>query len=102
MLLIFMTALSVIPGWEIIDQTDEDWIAPGYSVATLHQIDPVEYAGSSMSETMDVLSIQCYSVFIDTPDGEKWQVILLFGDKLVLLQEDSQVREFGISVNRSL
>jgi hypothetical protein len=91
-----MTTLLASQGWDAINQSDDEWITPGYSVATLHQIDPVDYAGSNMSETRDVLSLQCYSVFVDTPDGDKWRVILLFGDKLVLLQEDSEVREFSI------
>ena len=70
---------------DILDSTDGEWIAPGYSVTELVLIDPWDYV--TVIEN-DPRNIACQAFFVDTEQGEKWRVIIVGSDKLVVLQED--------------
>ncbi len=90
-----LTVLLVSLGWDAINITGDEWITPGYTIATIEMIDPLDYT-DSIPTTSDVILLQCKMLFVDTPDGEKWRVILRLTDKLVLLQEDSDAVEFDV------
>ena len=49
-----------------IDNTDGEWVAPGYEVITELEFDPLEYVD-------DVQAAQAF--FMDTDDGEKLRLI---------------------------
>ncbi|NOQ21754.1 MAG: hypothetical protein GQ565_03770 [Candidatus Aegiribacteria sp.] len=84
----------------ILDQTDEEWTAPGYNVIEEVSINPLDYGEPiSWGENCNgpTASIGCQGFFVPTEDGEKWRIIMLLKDKLVVLQEDEEVREIPLS-----
>ncbi len=69
---------------DILDNAEGEWIAPGYSVTERVLIDPYDYV--TVIEN-DPRNIACQAFFVDTEQGEKWRVIMVGSDKLVVLQE---------------
>ena len=61
-----------------IDNTDGEWVAPGYEVITELDFDPLEYVD-------DVQAAQAF--FMDTDEGEKLRLILV-GDNRVLVFDE--------------
>lgn len=64
---------------------DSIWVAPGYELVTDLTIDPYEYGDPP---TMGCGGLE--SFFIDTPNGEKWRIILTYDNEVVMLQEDQE------------
>ena len=84
----------------ILDQTDEEWTAPGYRVIEEVSINPLDYGEPvSWGENCNgpTASIGCQGFFIPTENGEKWRIILLLKDKLVVLQEDEEPRDISLT-----
>lgn len=78
-------SLATTVSVDILDNADGEWIAPGYSVTERVLIDPYDYV---MVMENDPRNIACQAFFVDTELGEKWRVIMVGSDKLVILQED--------------
>ena len=78
-------SLATTVSVDILDNTDGEWIAPGYSVTERVLIDPYDYVTAIEN---DPRNIACQAFFVDTELGEKWRVIIVGSDKLVILQED--------------
>jgi len=80
----------------ILDQTDEEWTAPGYNVIEEVSINPLDY-GEPVDWSSSSASIGCQGFFVPTEEGEKWRIIMLLKDKIVVLQEDEEVREIPLA-----
>ncbi|MBD3277439.1 MAG: hypothetical protein GF388_03980, partial [Candidatus Aegiribacteria sp.] len=78
-----------------IEDIDGTWTAPGYRLIEEAVIDPLDY-GEPLLLGNDKC-IGCNSFFVDTPEGEKWRVVLTFPDKVVKVQEDSEPVEYPIA-----
>jgi hypothetical protein len=61
-----------------IDNTDGEWVAPGYEVITELDFDPLEYVD-------DVQAAQAF--FMDTDDGEKLRLILVGDNRILVFDE---------------
>jgi hypothetical protein len=99
MLLLALTAITTTQP-AILDQTDEEWTAPGYRIIEETVIDPLDYGEPvSWSENCNgpTASIGCQAFFIPTEDGEKWRIVMLLKDKVVVLQEDAEAREIHLT-----
>ena len=83
MSLLLLTILIGVHGFEIPDQTDLEWVAPGYQIEEI-VINPYDYV-QSIGETTP--SVACY-VFFPNPEEDFWRIIIVGKDKLVVLQED--------------
>lgn len=71
-----------------IDNTDSEWVAPGYEVITELEFDPLEYVD-------DVQAAQAF--FIDTDDGEKLRLILVGDNRVLVFDEPWEIyREYTI------
>lgn len=80
----------------------EEWVAPGYRIAEAIVIDPREYGDEpiAISERIpDAWEIACLGFFVPTPEGEKWRVAMVFADKVVVVQEDSDPREIPLTID---
>ena len=84
----------------ILDQTDEEWTAPGYRVIEEVSINPLDYGEPvSWGENCNgpTASIGCQGFFVPTDEGEKWRIVMLLKDKIVVLQEDEEAREIQLT-----
>jgi len=91
-LLATVTVNEVTLDTDIIENTDDQWIAPGYRIAEELVLDPGEYGNP-----INVNDIGFQPFFVDTPDGEKWRIILVFDGEVVVLQEDTAERRYPIA-----
>jgi hypothetical protein len=96
-----MTILSVlfllaISNFQIHEHSVDEWVDARYSFAIDEIIDPSDYAGVALRENADLFEMGSRAFFIDTPDGEVWRVLLLFRDKLVVLQQDQAPDEYQL------
>mgnify|MGYP006283636565 FL=1 len=78
-----------------IEDIDGTWTAPGYRLIQEAVIDPLDY-GEPLLLGNDKC-IGCNAFFVDTPEGEKWRVVLTFPDKVVKVQEDEEIVEYPIA-----
>lgn len=78
-----------------LDNTRDEWVAPGYIVLEEAVFDPLDY-GEPLSIGNEQ-GIGCYSFFVETPQGEKWRLVMTFPDKVVVLQEDEEPVEYQIT-----
>ncbi|MCD4776143.1 MAG: hypothetical protein K8S15_08875 [Candidatus Aegiribacteria sp.] len=101
MLLLLMALIGITTTQPaILDQTDEEWTAPGYRVVEEAVINPLDYGepiGWGENCNGPVASIGCQGFFIPTENGEKWRIIMLLKDRLVVLQEDEEVRDIPLT-----
>ena len=84
----------------ILDQTDEEWTASGYTVIEEVSINPLDYGepiGWGENCNGPTASIGCQGFFMPTENGEKWRIIILLMDKIVVLQEDETVRAIPLT-----
>lgn len=95
-LMVLIGFTSNQPG--ILDQTDEEWIAAGYRIVEEVSINPLDY-GEPIDWNSSSANIGCQGFFVPTEDGEKWRIIMLLKDKVVVLQEDEDVREIPLTCN---
>ncbi|MCK4505163.1 MAG: hypothetical protein KAW14_06070 [Candidatus Aegiribacteria sp.] len=95
--LLLMTLIGITTTQQpLVDQAgDNSWTAPGYRIVEEVSINPLDY-GEPIGWSGDQAKIACQMFFIPTDEGEKWRVVILFRDKLVVLQEDEEVREIPI------
>lgn len=78
----------------ILDNTPDQWVAPGYRLVKEAVINPLDYGEPLLLG--NECGIGLYSFFVDTPDGEKWRLVMTFIDKVVMLQEDEDPVEYPI------
>ena len=96
-LLATVTVNEVTLNTEIIENTEDQWIAPGYRIAEELVLDPGDYGTPLVSVTGNRNVIGFQPFFVDTPDGEKWRIILVFDGEVVVLQEDTEIIRFSIT-----
>ena len=88
----------------ILDQTDEEWTALGYRVIEEVSINPLDYGepiGWGENCNGPTASIGCQAFFVPTDNGEKWRIVMLLKDKLVILQEDEEPRDIPLAFSSS-
>lgn len=82
---------------DLIENIDGQWVAPGYRIAEEIIIDPIDYGTPLLNPangSRNVIGFQPF--FVDTPDGEKWRIVLAYEGEVVVLQEDAEQRRFQI------
>ena len=77
------TSVSV----DVLDNTDGEWIAPGYTVSEDILINPFDYVTNIENHPKN---IACYAFFVDTEDGEMWRVVIVGSNRMVVLQENRE------------
>ncbi|MCK5786525.1 MAG: hypothetical protein KAH54_08195 [Candidatus Sabulitectum sp.] len=80
----------------ILDNVQDEWIAPGYEIAEEIIIDPLDYGVPQDDRDGTPRIIGFQSFFVQTPEGEKWRIVLTYDRKVVVLQEDAEQREFEV------
>ncbi len=80
----------------IFDGVQDEWIAPGYRIAEEMIIDPLDYGVPQNDREGNPKIIGFQSFFVQTSEGEKWRIILTYDKKVVVLQEDAELREFEV------
>jgi hypothetical protein len=77
------------PGF--LDGISGMWVAPDYEFVEDLRINPRDYGIPSTTQynTMNTF-------FIDTPEGEKWRIVLTFPDRVVILQEGEEAAIYPI------
>lgn len=86
----------------LINSTEGEWLASGYSIVLETTIDPLDYDGEPMGTNprMDnAIQLGCLSFFVQTEDGEKWRIVMVFRDKVIVVQEDSETREIPLTIS---
>jgi len=98
MLLIFLSLLGfVIEQPPVVDRAGDDtWIAPGYQIEEIVSINPLDY-GEPISWSVNQPSIACQMFFVPSDAGEQWRVVIVYNNKVVILQENEEVRNIPIS-----
>ncbi len=97
MLISTVTVNEIILDTDIIENIDGQWVAPGYMVAEEIIIDPLDCGTPLLNPangSRNVIGFQPF--FVDTPDGEKWRIVLAYEGEIVVLQEDAEPRRFQI------
>ncbi|MCD4847055.1 MAG: hypothetical protein K8R76_02560 [Candidatus Aegiribacteria sp.] len=80
----------------LVDQAgDGSWTAPGYRIVEEVTINPIDY-GEPIGWYGDQAQIACQMFFVPTDEGEKWRIVILFSNKVVVLQEDEEIREIPL------
>ncbi|MCK5034741.1 MAG: PQQ-binding-like beta-propeller repeat protein [Candidatus Sabulitectum sp.] len=80
----------------ILENMQDEWIAPGYRVEEEIIIDPLDYGVPQDDRDGNPRIIGFQSFFVQTPEGEKWRIVLTYDRKIVVLQEDAEQREFEV------
>lgn len=99
-LLSTVTVNEVTLDMDLIESIDGQWVAPGYRVAEEIIIDPLDYGIPQLNSSDEPVRIGFQSFFVDTPDGEKWRIVIAYDREVVVLQEDEEPRRF--TVERSI
>ncbi|HQE56752.1 MAG TPA: hypothetical protein PLB15_05345 [Candidatus Fermentibacter daniensis] len=84
-------------GFEILDVTDEEWVAPGYEVVEEAVIDPLVYGEPFSDDGVPVIGVHLSFV----PDGssdEAWRVVFVFDRKVVVLTEGADPVEIPVGL----
>ena len=84
-------------GFEILDVTDEEWVAPGYEVVEEVVIDPLVYGEPFSDDGVPVIGVHLSFV----PDGssdEAWRVVFVFDRKVVVLTEGADPVEIPVGL----
>ncbi len=100
MLISTVTVNEVTLDTDIIENIDGQWVAPGYMEAEEVFIDPIDYGTPLLNPNngnRNIIGFQPF--FVDTPDGEKWRIVLAYEGEVVVLQEDVEPRRFQIERN---
>ncbi|MBD3276740.1 MAG: hypothetical protein GF388_00420 [Candidatus Aegiribacteria sp.] len=87
-----LTVNEVTLDTDIIENTEDQWIASGYRIAEELILDPGEYG-----PPINTNDIGFHPFFVDTSDGEKWRIVLAYEGEIVVLQEDEPERRFPVS-----
>jgi hypothetical protein len=81
----------------LLDESgDSAWTYPGYMVVEEVSITPLDY-GDPISWSGDRDRIPCQMFFVQEDDEEFWRVVMVFCDKVVVLQEGEEVREIPLT-----
>ncbi len=80
----------------ILENMQDEWIAPGYRVEEEIIINPLDYGVPQDDRDGNPRIIGFQSFFVQTPEGEKWRIVLTYDRKVVVLQEDAEQREFEV------
>lgn len=83
-------------GFEILDTTDEEWVAPGYEVIEEAVIDPLEFGEPFLDDGSPVVGV--HLSFIDEETGEAWRVVFVLDRKVVVLEEGSDPVEIPVDL----
>ena len=92
---ILLLACNAI-GFEILDSTDEEWVAPGFEVVEEAVIDPLEY-GEPFSNDGDP-SVGVHLSFVASDSSEVWRVVFVLDRKVVVLEEGSDPVEIPVDL----
>ena len=88
--------ISVISNILTFSPSDTEWTAPGVEVEELARIDLLAY-GESMYRPVNrngSTHLACQAFFVEREDGIKWRVDIVYRDKVVMLEQDSDPVEF--------
>ena len=81
----------------LVDQAgDGSWTAPGYTVEEIVTINPLDY-GEPIGWAGEQACISCQMFFVETDQGEKWRIVIVFRDKVTVLQEDEEQRDIPLT-----
>ncbi len=86
----------------ILDTTEGEWVAPGYVAVEEATIDPMDYDAEPMGVDgrMDgAIRLACLGFFVETDEGEKWRVVMVFKDKIIVVQKDTETKEIPLSIS---
>jgi hypothetical protein len=97
MLCFLLSIVLASQDYEVLDQTDDTWTAPGYFFTIECQIDPLDFSGEDLLSNPGHFNLGSRAFFVDTTSGETWRIVLLFKDKLVVLEEGQEPNEYLFS-----
>ncbi|MCD4701710.1 MAG: hypothetical protein K8S24_07620 [Candidatus Aegiribacteria sp.] len=86
----------------ILDITEGIWVAPGYLAVEEATIDPVDYNAEPMGVDVRMdgaIRLACLGFFVETDEGEKWRIVMVFKDKVIVVQEDTETREIPLTIS---
>lgn len=84
-------------GFEVLDTTDEEWVAPGYEVVEEAVIDPLEYGEPYTCNGTPTVGV--HLSFVETGTGEVWRVVFVLDRKVVVLQEGEEPDEIPVDLD---
>lgn len=84
-------------GFEILDTTDEEWVAPGYRITEDTSIDPLDY-GEAFRNDGGEPAVGVHISFIGEETDEAWRVVLVLERKVVVLEEGSDPVEIPVDL----
>ncbi len=88
--------MSVVSNVLTFTPSETDWTAPGVEVEELARIDLLAY-GEPMNrptDRSDNIHLACQAFFVETDEGIKWRVDIVYRDKVVMLEQDREPVEF--------
>ena len=86
----------------ILDTTEGEWVAPGYVAIEEATIDPLDYDAELMGTDPNkngAIRLASLGFFVETEDGEKWRIVMVFKDKIIIEQEDAEIREIPLNIS---
>lgn len=92
-----VTVNEVTLDTDLIENIDGQWIATGYRLIEELVLDPGDYGTPLLNPSGNRNKIGFQPFFVDTPDGEKWRIVHVFEDEVVVLQEDTEPGRFPIT-----
>jgi hypothetical protein len=84
-------------GFEVLDTTDKEWVAPGYEVIEEAVIDPLEYGEPYGG--VGALKVGIHLSFVEVDSTEAWHVILVLDRKIAVLQEGEEPIEIPVDLD---
>ena len=83
-------------GFEILDTTEEEWVAPGYQVTEEAVIDPLEYGEPFSNDGEPCVGV--HLSFAASDSGEAWRVVFVLDRKVVVLEEGADPVEIPVDL----
>jgi len=92
---VFLAILQTQPVTTIeINPTDTEWTAPGVVVEELARVDLLAYGEPmNVGDESGRPHLACQAFFIDTEEGVRWRVVVVYRDKVVVLDQNCEPRE---------
>jgi len=84
-------------GFEVLDTTDSEWVAPGYEVIEEAVIDPLEYGEPYLNDGSPTVGV--HLSFVESDSGETWRVVFVLDRKVVVLQEGEDPVEIPVDLD---
>ncbi len=88
--------MSLVSSVLTFTPSETDWTAPGVEVEELACIDLLAYGEpiNWPNDRSDNTHLACQVFFVETDEGIKWRVDIVYRDKVVMLEQDSEPVEF--------